>query len=237
MSDSVFLDNLRAFGLTGQEALVYETLLRHGAMTGYEVAKETGISRSNAYGSLSSLADKGAAYVLEGESTKYIPESIEIFTGNVLKDISGKAKWLLENAPKPADTSEGFITVAGTANIENKIDNMLSKCELRLYFQAGSDILEKYRPTLEKIVSDGKKVVMITDDFDIEGATVYRGDHDKGQIRLITDSSYVLTGTLNYKDDDKCLYSGQSDFVKVMKEALKNKILLIQHGIEEEERE
>ena len=123
MSDPTFLDNLRAFGLTGQEAVVYEVLLRRGAMTGYEVAKETGISRSNAYGSLNSLKDKGAAYVLEGEATKYVPESIEIFTGNVVKDISKKAKWLTDNAPKAADTSEGFITVSGTANIKNKIED------------------------------------------------------------------------------------------------------------------
>ena len=234
MSDPVFLDNLRAFGLTGQEALVYETLFRHGAMTGYEVAKETGISRSNAYGSLSSLADKGAAYVLEGESTKYVPESIEIFTGNVVKDISKKAKWLTDNAPKVADTSEGFITVSGTANIKNKIEDMLSKCELRFYIQADASLLEEYKAILANLVKGKKKAVIIAEGFDLGGATVYNAPNEKGQIRLITDSSYVLTGTLNGNDEDKCLYSGQSDFVMVMKEALRNKIVLIQHILKEE---
>lgn len=50
---------LRKFGFTQQESLLYVTLLRHGAMTGYEAAKAAGISRSNAYAALSSLVEKG----------------------------------------------------------------------------------------------------------------------------------------------------------------------------------
>ena len=52
---------LKSFGLTGQEASIYEALLINGEMTGYEVAKETGISRSYVYGAMSALVDKGAA--------------------------------------------------------------------------------------------------------------------------------------------------------------------------------
>ncbi|MBR6308299.1 MAG: TrmB family transcriptional regulator [Lachnospiraceae bacterium] len=234
MSDKAFLDNLRAFGLTGQEALIYEALLKHGTMTGYEVAKETGISRSNAYGSLSSLVDKGAAYVYEGEVTKYTPEDVNVFTGNVLKDLQKRAKELAEHAPGKADMSEGYITINGTANIKNKISDMLDKCELRLYILAEAMLLTEYRDDLETLVQAGKKVVILTDNFELKGATIYKTTPEKGQLRFITDSSFVLTGTLNNNDDDKCLYSGQSNLVLVMKEALRNKILLIQNNFKED---
>lgn len=234
MSDQTFLDNLKAFGLTGQEALIYETLLKRGAMTGYEVSKETGISRSNAYGSLNSLKDKGAAYVSEGDSTKYVPEDVKVFLDNCLRELNKKAAYLVKNAPKPVDTSEGFITVSGTANIKNKIEDMLGKCELRFYIQAEASLLEEYREILEKLVKGKKKAVIIAEGFKLGGATVYNAPGEKGQIRLIVDSSYVLTGTLSDNDEDKCLYSGQSDFVMVMKEALRNKIVLIQHNLKEE---
>ena len=234
MSDTTFYDNLRAFGLTGQEALIYTTLLCHGAMTGYEVAKETGISRSNVYGSLSSLADKGAAYTSEGDAKRYVPEDIRVFTGNVLKDLKKKADLLYESAPKPVDNTEGFITVNGTVHINNKIEEMLDKCELRLYIMAESCILDHYREKLESLVAEGKKVVIISEAFVVPGAVVYETKPEKGQLRLITDSSYVLTGSLNGNESDKCLYSGQSDFVLLMKEALKNKIILIQHNLKEE---
>ena len=55
MKNLQFIDNLISFGLTRQEATIYTALLTHGDMTGYEVSKETGISRSNAYAALSNL--------------------------------------------------------------------------------------------------------------------------------------------------------------------------------------
>ena len=56
---------------------------------------------------------------------------------------------------------------------------------------------------------------------------------DDNQIRLITDSNYVLTGiysSFNFCDEhEACLYSDQQNLVDVMKEALKNKIILLEN--------
>ncbi|MBQ6028280.1 MAG: hypothetical protein IJL24_01970, partial [Treponema sp.] len=52
MPNMSFIDSLNDFGLTRQEGAIYSALLNHGDMTGYEVAKDTGISRSNAYAGL-----------------------------------------------------------------------------------------------------------------------------------------------------------------------------------------
>ena len=41
-----FTERLMDFGLTRQEANIYQCLLTEGKVTGYEVAKQTGISRS-----------------------------------------------------------------------------------------------------------------------------------------------------------------------------------------------
>ena len=111
---------------------------------------------------------------------------------------------------------------------------MLDKCELRLYILAEATLLEEYRDGLEALVQAGKKGVILTDKFELKGATIYKTTPEKGQLRFITDSSFVLTGTLNNNDDDKCLYSGQSNLVLVMKEALRNKILLIQNNFKED---
>ena len=54
-----------------------------GKVTGYEVAKQTGISRSNAYNSLASMTEKGAAYLVEEASTrKYVPVPLNEFCKN-----------------------------------------------------------------------------------------------------------------------------------------------------------
>ena len=70
MSTEQFKEHLMKFDLTRQEAALYESLLENGKLTGYEVAKLTGISRSNVYASLASLCEKGAAYLEENETGK-----------------------------------------------------------------------------------------------------------------------------------------------------------------------
>lgn len=225
---SDFIENLTVFGLTRQEATLYQALLSNGEMTGYEVAKITGISRSNVYASLNGLVEKGAAYVEEGETAKYTPVAIKEFTSNVLKTMQQKAIFLEKNAPAPLQNSDGYITIKGSQHINNKISQLLQQTQLRLYILAEKDILEFYRPQLQTLVANGKKIVILSNGFILDGAIIYNTEPDKGQLRLITDSSYVLTGELTGSTSDTCLYSGQSNLVSVMKEALKNKIILLE---------
>ena len=228
MQNPQFFENLISFGLTRQEAVIYTTLLSHGGMTGYEVSKETGISRSNVYASLSSLADKGAAYLIEGDSTKYLPVNVETFTKNVLTELQEKAEYIKENAPSQQIPTDGYITIVGTRNIQNKLHEMLKETRLRLYLSGSGDILQEFAYELEQIAETGKKVVILTDSsFNVPGAVVYHTEPEAGQLRVIVDSSFVMTGEINNKDSDSCLYSGQKNLVTVMKEAIKNKIVLL----------
>ena len=67
MEKVTFTERLMEFGLTRQEATIYQCLLGEGKMSGYEVAKQTGISRSNAYNSLASMTEKALPIWLRKE--------------------------------------------------------------------------------------------------------------------------------------------------------------------------
>ena len=60
MAETKIIDILTEFSLTRQEASIYAALLNHGDMTGYEVAKDTGFSRSNVYAALNALVEKSS---------------------------------------------------------------------------------------------------------------------------------------------------------------------------------
>ncbi|MBO7583872.1 MAG: TrmB family transcriptional regulator [Treponema sp.] len=228
MENLQFTDNLISFGLTRQEAVIYTTLLSHGDMTGYEVSKETGISRSNAYAALSNLVDKGASYLIEGDSTKYHPVDVDTFTKNVLNELQEKAVFIHEHAPEKQVETDGYITIIGARNIQNKLLQMIKETRIRLYISASARIVDAYEDELNELIGKGKKVVLMTDSsYNLDGAIVYHTDPEPGQLRVIIDSSYVMTGELTGSDDDNCLYSGQKNLVTVMKEALKNKIVLL----------
>lgn len=227
MAETKIIDILTEFSLTRQEASIYAALLNHGDMTGYEVAKDTGFSRSNVYAALNALVEKGAAYLVQGESTKYRPVEIKTFTSNKIAELKKSAEYLEKHGPQKVVETEGYITIVGAKNIRNKMREMLSKTELRLYLMAPAQIVKDFEEDLKRLVSEGKKIVLLTQDYSIKGAKVYNTKVEEGQIRFITDSAYVLTGELTDDEHNTCLYSGQKNLVEVMKEALKDKISLL----------
>ena len=227
MADTKVIDILIEFGLTRQEASIYVALLNHGEMTGYEVAKDTGISRSNVYPALTALTEKGGAYLVEGDSTKYRPVEIKQFTGNRIRELEKSAEWLENHSPKKIIPADGYITIVGAKNIRNKIREMMKKTEFRLYIFAPAEIISEFEDELKRLITAEKKVVLLTQGYALDGAIVYNTKPEKGQLRFITDSSYVLTGELTDDEHNTCLYSGQSNLVEVMKEALRDKIILI----------
>ena len=131
MESSVFAERLMEFGLTRQEAAIYECLLREGKTTGYEVAKLIGISRSNDYNSLASMTEKGASYLVEeGTTRKYVPVSLDEFCKNRVRRMEENKKWLCDHMPAVKDRVEGYITIEGAANI---LDKMRFLCENVLF--------------------------------------------------------------------------------------------------------
>lgn len=237
MKKTDVIEKMMRFHLSRQEALLYLCLIEHGQLTGYEASKLTGISRSNVYGSLNVLADKGAAMVQEaGGPTYYMAVELEEFINNQLRSLEVDKEYLLTHMPKMISSKEGYLTIQGADNIRDKAFNMILGCRMRLYLAAAKEIIEQLRPALVEAGSRGLKIVIISSPGCEQLAThFYEDKPEEGQLRLITDSTYVLTGELTGNSTDTCLYSGQENLVTVMKEALRNKIKLLE--IEERKKE
>lgn len=229
MDRADILERFLSFGLTRQESSIYICLFKYGELTGYEVAKQTGISRSNVYGGLSGLVDKGAAYLIEGSPSKYIAVPIDEFCDNKIRYMKAEREFLVKHMPVMAVNTEGYITVEGAKNIKNKILSMLEKAEQRIYISAPESFIRSIQKELTEAVKRSIKLVLITGEhIDIGDSRQYLMDRKENQIRLIIDSLYVLTGDIKGETTDTCLFSGQKDFVNVFKEALSNEIKLIE---------
>lgn len=229
MKKTDVIEKLMNFNLSRQEALVYVCLWEQGKLTGYEASKLTGISRSNVYGALKALADKGAAVVTEGSTTMYHAVEPEEFLSNKIFHMEEDKKYLVEHMPKTVKYEDGYITVQGYKNIKDKIRNMIEHCDMRLYLAAGSNIIMEFEDILSEAKKKGLKIVLMSDrDYSHLATRFYLDEPEDGQIRLITDSAFVLTGELHGKSTDTCLYSGQKNLVIIMKEALRNKIRLLE---------
>ena len=117
MEEAAFIDRLLLFGLGRQEAALYFCLLKNEELTGYEVAKLTGISRSNVYNGLAALVEHGAAYVMEGNPSRYVAVPLEEFCDNRIRYLEEIKAVLESNVPKRSVGSDGYITVEGYGHI------------------------------------------------------------------------------------------------------------------------
>lgn len=231
MNEATLIEKLAAFGLTRQEASIYLCLAANKELSGYEVSKLTGFSRSNVYNALASLVEKGAAYLLEGPTNKYTAVAAEEFCHNKIQHLQQLGEEIVREIPKADEVCEGYITIAGHKHIIDRIHTILSNVKYRVYLSLPMKYLEIFREDLQCLLAADKKVVLlVAEEVAFPGAIIYIREKDEDQIRLIADSAYVLTGDMTGSAADTSLYCGQPNFVKVFKDSMKNEIRLIELG-------
>jgi len=224
------LDNLIETGLTRHEAQLYLLLNTEGVMSGYEAAKKTGISRSNTYAALAGLVSKGGAIQIDGEVTRYAAVPASEFCANKRRHYDLILREIQEEIPARREVTEPFLTIRGQSHILDKMKNLISQAEFRVYLALAPDELSQVLPDIQRLCKLGRKVVIITEQpFDLSGATVYHTSRKPGQIRLIVDSSIVLTGEISdiRPEDSSCLFSRHQALVSLFKESMMNEISLI----------
>ena len=158
MDESKAIEYLMHFGMSRQEATVYLRLIEAGKQTGYEIARDTGISRSNVYASLAALVEKGAAYLVEEDAKRYIPVHVQEFCGNRIRRMEEEQKWLDMNLTGEQKEEEGYVTIDGQEHISDKIHNLLANVEERVYCSCSGVCLEQLKGQLKELTEKGKKV-------------------------------------------------------------------------------
>ena len=130
---------------------------------------------------------------------------------------------------KEHEETEGYLTVSGDEQIQHKIKNMLLSANKRVYLSMSAKNLKKFIPEISQLIEQKVKVVVLSNKApDLLGIKFYLTENKEQQVGVITDSRNVLTGELGNGEYSTCLYSGQSNLVRVFKDSLKNEIKLIE---------
>jgi sugar-specific transcriptional regulator TrmB len=214
-------------GLTRHESELYIALCREGELTGYEAAKITGIPRANAYQALSGLVDKGGAYIIEGSVQHYTAVPVDEYCANIMQHLKEVIERIRHECPELRKPSEPYITITGFKHITDKMKNIINNAKERVYVSISEKDFRYIKEELEKAYEKGLKVVAVTSgNITLPGATVHKINKQPGQVRLIADSSHVLTGDISGSDYDTCLYSKNKPLVELIKDSIKNEIRL-----------
>lgn len=214
-----FNHTLHKLGFSPIEANVYIILCKHGSLTGYEVAKLSGISRSNVYAALYSLQEKGKCYVAEGESTKYVAISKEELILSTQRDAEETLIEIGKYYPESLTFSEPYVTIKGYDNVLTKIKNSILLCQSHLYIMSTTPYIELFQKELLAISATRKVTIICEKDFHLnEQILIYHRDKAASGFHIIIDTSSVITGDLN-EANSQCLYSHNDSLVRLMRES------------------
>jgi HTH-type transcriptional regulator, sugar sensing transcriptional regulator len=221
------IECLMKTGLTRHESELYITLCREGELTGYEAAKIAGIPRANAYQALAGLVDKGGSYTVEGTVPHYSAVPVDEYCSNIIAHMKEIIEIIKHDCPDVRKPSEPYVTITGFKHIIDKMRNIVSSAKERVYVSMSEKELSFLKEELEGAAGKGLKVVaIISGDFDLQGVVMHKITKQSGQVRLIADSSHVLTGNISGSVDDTCLFSKNKPLVELIKDSLKNEIRL-----------
>lgn len=221
------IENLMKTGLTRHESELYIALCREGELTGYEAAKITGIPRANAYQALAALVDKGGSHIIESAVPHYTAVPVEEYCRNVITHMQEIAEKIVHACPQARKESEPYITITGIKHIVDKMKNIIINANERVYVSVSEKEIPFLKKELESAAAKGLKVVaIVSGDFELKNVLIHRIIKSSGQVRIIADSSHVLTGNFTGSEDDTCLYSKNRPLVELIKDSLKNEIKL-----------
>lgn len=220
---------LMRFGLTHQEAKIYSCLHECRHATGYELAKAAGISRSNAYASLSSLVEKGGAYRIDGKPVRYEAVSISEFCENNIRNLQETKKQLETQMIQPNEHDDAYLTIRGNQNIRDKIYSMISQAQQRIYISMAASTLKEFLPVLQHCASARINIVLITDEaVALENMHIHIMPRQGNELHMICDSEAAMTGELDDSANCTCLYSLKKNLVDLLKSALRNEMKVIE---------
>ena len=153
------VDSLVTLGFTATEARVYLVLVRDGTATGYQVARNLGLSRSSVYSALDGLFSAGAVFLKDGEVSEYSPKDPKIL-------IAERRKAYLESAAELETSladfggrqpSTSFFNIPSMEGIQAKARELIDGADRSLYMNTDFDL----PPLEESLAAAGERGVRI----------------------------------------------------------------------------
>jgi sugar-specific transcriptional regulator TrmB len=157
------IDKLVQIGFSEYEAKAYVALLRESPVTGYQLAKASGVPRSMIYEVLGKLTARGAAMTLRKEgSTQYAPVPAAEFLTQLQREqdaLIGALEEELCGLDAVSDL-EYVWNIEGHENIMAKAREMIDQARERIYLSLLPATYPALREALQRAIGRGARVVV-----------------------------------------------------------------------------
>jgi sugar-specific transcriptional regulator TrmB len=232
------IDKLVQIGFSEYEAKAYVALLRESPVTGYQLAKASGVPRSMIYEVLGKLTTRGAAMTLRKEgSTQYAPVPADEFLAQLQHEQDALIGALEEElAGLGAASDLDYVwNIDGHENIMAKAREMIDRARQRVYLSLLPATYPALRDALRRAIGRGVQVVIYsTGELELPGGRVIANpmpDKVHGRVEglwlvLVIDAEEVLVGELLTENRARASWTGSPLFVFIAEHHLRTDLYL-----------
>lgn len=163
MKETIF-EILKKLNFTEYEAKAYVTLLEESPLTGYAVAKNSGVPRSRIYEVLDSLVIRGDILVSPGSTQQYTPvpakELIKIRRREAEENFELAEKSLVE-LERSAYDRENIWNITGRTEILDKVKDCILSAQKRILLEVWKEEFEELETDLRQAAKRGVTITII----------------------------------------------------------------------------
>ncbi|RFB09658.1 TrmB family transcriptional regulator [Bacillus sp. HNG] len=226
------LETLKNLNFTEYEAKAYLTLLEDSPLTGYAVAKNSGVPRSKIYEVLDSLTLRGDILISPGNTAQYIPVPAK----ELIKNRRIKAEENFERAEKSlaefersTNDRENIWNIMGRNEILEKVKDCIGLANKRILLEVWKEEFEELESELRQAAKRGVNVTIIAyGEIISDFANVYlhyMGDkitEEYGGRWLVMsgDDSEVVAGIVSLDNDSRAAWSRHVGLVMPITEVM-----------------
>lgn len=234
------LDTLKNLNFTEYEAKAYLTLLEASPLTGYAVAKNSGVPRSKIYEVLDSLTIRGDILVSPGNTPQYTPvPAKELIKNRRMKadEHFEQAEILLEKFEHSANDRENIWNITGRSEILDKVKACIISAKNRILLEIWKEDFKELEPELKQAAIRGVSVTIIAyGEIISDFANVYLHDMSDeiteeygGRWLVISgDDSEVVAGIVSLGKDSRAAWTMHVGLVMPITEVMIHDLYLME---------
>lgn len=234
------LEVLKNLGFTEYEAKTYLALLTHSPLTGYAVAKNSGVPRSKIYEVLDGLIARGDIIASPGNPPLYkaLPAKDMIAARKAkIEENCSAAEQLLEQFENSSDDRDNIWNITGLNNILQKVNECILSAKKRILIEIWAEDFPAIASSLEKVTKNGVIVSIISyGEICAEFANIYPHDmSDKitaeygGRwIVFSADDTQVVAGAISLGDESRVAWTKHQGLVMPITEVMIHDLYIVE---------
>lgn len=234
------LDILKNLNFTEYESKAYLALLQESPLTGYAVAKKSGVPRSKIYEVLESLVIRGDVFVSHGNTPQYVPvPAKELIKNRRLKaeEHFDQAEKYFEKFEQTANDRENIWNITGRSEILEKVKACILSAKKRILLEIWKEDFEEIESELKQAAEQGVIVTIIAyGDIVSDFSNVYLHDmsseiteeYDGRWLVYSGDDSEVVAGIVSLGNDSRAAWTMHVGLVMPITEVIIHDLYLME---------